>query len=136
MDVVKTEENGYIILGQECIHNYDIYSCETRTKVIILNIGENGNSLDETILSGLYFFESGTPMALANTNQGGYVFSTVPKNGGSVWLYKWGIGEETINKKISPGGLGGESIESTDDNGFIISTTGNIILKTDQSLTF
>lgn len=136
MDVVKTEENGYMILGQECIHNYDIYSCEPRTKVIILNIDENGNSLDETVISGLYFFESGTPMALANTNQGGYVFSTVPKNGGSVWLYKWGSAEETINKKISLSGLGGESIESTDDNGFIISTTGNIILKTDQSLTY
>tara|TARA_B100000214_G_scaffold372773_1_gene351691 strand:- start:2667 stop:4034 length:1368 start_codon:yes stop_codon:yes gene_type:complete len=136
MDIVNTEEEGYMILGQKCAHGYDIYSCGPRTKVLILNIDESGNNLDETILPGLSFYEGGTAMSLAKTHSGGFVFNTYPRTGGSVWLYKWGNSEETINLKISPGGLGGESIERTNDNGFIISTTGNTIIKTDLHLSY
>tara|TARA_B100000073_G_scaffold140365_1_gene115530 strand:- start:1262 stop:2620 length:1359 start_codon:yes stop_codon:yes gene_type:complete len=136
MDVVTTNDGGYMVLGQQCIHNYDIYSCGPKTKVMALMIDEEGNNLEETLLSGLYFFEAGTPMALSNTHQGGFVFSTVPKNGGNVWLYRWGGTVQAIDKKISPGGLGGESIEQTNDHGFIISTTGNTIIKTDSQLSY
>ncbi len=136
MDIVSTEQDGYMILGQKCAHGYDIYSCGPRTKVLLLNIDENGNSLHETLLPGLSFYEAGTSMSLANTSEGGYVFNTYPRNGGNVWLYKWGDSEETIDLKISPGGLGGESIERTSDNGFIISTSGNTIIKTNSSLSY
>ena len=44
--------------------------------------------------------------------------------------------EENINTKISPGGFGGESIERTNDNGFIISTGGGTVLKTDSDLSY
>ena len=132
MDLVSSNQGGYVVLGQQCIHNYDIYSCDAKTKVMILNIDEDGNFLDETLLSGLYFFEAGTPMSLSNSHQNGFVFSTIPQNGGGVWLYKWSGHEEAINKNINIGGLGGESIEKTDDNGFILSTSGNIIIKTDS----
>ena len=104
---------------------------------MILNIDEEGNELAETLLSGLYFYEAGTDMALANTHSGGYVFVTEPKNSKDVWLYKWGESEETMSNKIELDfGFGGESIERTIDNGFIMSTTGRIIIKTDSNLSF
>ena len=57
-------------------------------------------------------------------------------DGGNVWLYKWGDFEDNLNSKISPGGFGGESIEKTLDNGFIISTGGGTVLKTDSHLSY
>ena len=62
--------------------------------------------------------------------------ATSPKNGGNIWLYKWGDYEENLNMKISPGGFGGESIERTSDNGFIISTSGGTVIKTDSQLEY
>ena len=97
---------------------------------------EEGNKLDEKLLAGLSFYEAGTAMSLANTHSGGYVFVTKPKNGGNVWIRKWGGSEKTINIKINPGGLGGESIMMTNDNGFIISTAGRTIIKTDSNLSY
>ena len=98
---------------------------------------EEGNELDETKLSGLYHFEAGTEMALENTHSGGYVFATLPFGNKDIWLYKWGEGEETMNLKIFlDDGIGGESIHRTNDNGFIISTLGCIIIKTDSNLSF
>ena len=41
-----------------------------------------------------------------------------------------------LTQKISPGGFGGESIEKTLDNGFIISTGGGTVLKTDSHLSY
>ena len=136
MDIVKNNQSGYIVLGQKCKHNYNIQNCGSITEVMILDIDEEGNKKDQILLSGLYFYEGGTPMALTSTHLGGFVFNTYPKNGGNVWLYKWGEDEEPINVKINPGGLGGESIERTNDNGFIISTSGNTIIKTDQYLNY
>ena len=136
MDIVRTDSDGYIVVGQKCNHNYNIKSCGPITKVVILKINEDGNELDEKLLSGLYFYEAGTAMSLANTHSGGYVFVTEPRNGGKVWLRKWGGSEETMNIKINPGGLGGESIMRTNDNGFIISTTGGTIIKTDSNLSY
>ena len=137
MDIVsKGNGDGYIVLGQQCKHRYDVHSCGPITKVMILDIDENGNELDQTFLGGLKFYEFGTPMALANTSNNGYVFATNPRNGGNVWLYKWGDYEDNLNLKISPGGFGGESIEKTLDNGFIISTGGGTVLKTDSQLSY
>ena len=133
---VKTDQKGYMVLGQKCNHNYDIFSCGPKTKVMILKINEDGNELDEKLLSGLYFYEAGTAMSLANTHSGGYVFVTEPRNGGNVWIRKWGGSEETMNIKKNPGGLGGESIMRTNDNGFIISTAGGTIIKTDSNLSY
>ena len=137
MDIVrKVNESGYIVLGQQCKHRHDVHACGPITKVMMLDIDENGNSLDQSFLGGLKFYEFGTPMALANTSFGGYVFVTSPKNGGDMWLYKWGAFEENLNMKISPGGFGGESIERTSDNGFIISTSGGTVIKTDSQLEY
>ena len=137
MDIVRKDSDGYIVVGQKCKHNGTIQDCDNKTKVVILNIDEEGNELDETLLSGLYFYESGTDMALANTHSGGYVFVTEPKNSKDVWLYKWGESEETMSNKIELDfGFGGQSIERTNDNGFIMSTTGRIIIKTDSNLSF
>jgi len=136
MDIVKTNQKGYMVLGQKCDHNYDIYSCGPKTKVMILTINEEGNKLDEKILVGLSFYEDGTAMSLANTHSGGYVFVTKPRNGGNIWIRKWGGSEKTINIKKKPGGLGGESIMRTKDNGFIISTAGRTIIKTDSNLSY
>jgi len=41
-----------------------------------------------------------------------------------------------MNIKKNPGGLGGESIMRTNDNGFIISTAGGTIIKTDSNLSY
>ena len=136
MDIVRTDSDGYIVVGQKCNHNYNIKSCGPITKVVILKINEDGNELDEKLLSGLYFYEAGTAMSLANTHSGGYVFVTEPRNGGNVWIRKWGGSEETMNIKKNPGGLGGESIMRTNDNGFIISTAGGTIIKTDSNLSY
>ena len=137
MDIVsKGNEDGYIVLGQQCKHRHDIHACGPITKVMILDIDEDGNSLDQTILSGLKFYEFGTPMALTKTFNDGYIFVTNPIGGGDVWLYKWGDLDENLDLKISPGGFGGESIERTSDKGFIISTGGGIVLKTDSQLSY
>ena len=47
-----------------------------------------------------------------------------------------GGSEETMNIKISPGGLGSQSLERTNDNGFIISTLGSTVIKTDSNLSY
>ena len=71
-----------MVLGQQCNHRYDVYSCGPITKVMILDIDENGNDLSQMFLGGLKFYEFGTPMSLTNTSNGGYVFATNPRNGG------------------------------------------------------
>ena len=137
MDIVKKDEgDGYIVLGQQCKHRYDIHSCGPITKVMILEIDEDGNKMNQTLLGGLKFYEFGTPMAMESTYTGGYVFVSNPKNGGNVWIYQWGDFEDNINLKINPGGFGGESIERTSDNGYIISTGGGTVLKTDSQFSY
>ena len=58
------------------------------------------------------------------------------KNQFGTWFYKWGQNESNIDLKINDAGSGGESIEMSEDGGFIIGTSGNIIIKTDQDLNF
>ena len=135
-DIVKKETGGYMMVGEKCSHNYDIYSCGSKAKVMILNIDEDGNSMDQTILSGLYFFEGGSPISITNTAEGGFIFVAKPKNGGFTWLYKWSDFEDVIDKKVSDAGFGGENVERTLDDGFIISTAGNILIKTDSYLSY
>ena len=125
-----------MVLGEKCVHNYDIYSCDSKAKVMILDIDEDGNSLDQTLLSGLYFFEGGTPMSITNTYTGGFIFVAKPKNGGYTWLYQWGDFEDVIDKKVSDAGFGGKNVEKTQDNGYIISTLGSVLIKTDSNLSY
>jgi len=137
MNIVSANQEGYVVLGQKCAHKGNFSNCNSQTKVVILDIDEEGNELDETKLPGLYHFEAGTEMALENTHSGGYVFATMPSGNKDIWLYKWGESEETMNLKIFlDDGIGGESIHRTNDNGFIISTLGCIIIKTDSNLSF
>ena len=135
-DIVKKETGGYMMIGEKCSHKYDIYSCDSKAKVMILDIDEDGNNINQTILSGLYFYEGGSPISITNTADGGFVFVTKPKNGGYTWLYKWGDSGGIINKKVDDAGYGGENVEKTSDNGFVISTAGNILVKTDPDLSY
>ena len=135
-DIVKKETGGYMMVGEKCSHNYDIYSCGSKAKVMILNIDEDGNSMDQTILSGLYFFEGGSPISITNTTEGGFIFVAKPKNGGYTWLYKWGDFEDVIDEKVSDAGFGGKNVERTQDNGYIISTLGSVLIKTDSNLSY
>ena len=135
-DIVKKETGGYMMVGEKCSHNSDIYSCGSKAKVMILNIDEDGNSMDQTILSGLYFFEGGSPISITNTTEGGFIFVAKPKNGGYTWLYKWGDFEDVIDEKVSDAGFGGKNVERTQDNGYIISTLGSVLIKTDSNLSY
>jgi len=136
VDIIEKETGGYMVLGEKCVHNYDIYSCDSKAKVMILDIDEDGNNLDQILLSGLYFFEGGTPMSITNTYTGGFIFVAKPKNGGYTWLYKWGDFEDVIDEKVSDAGSGGKNVERTQDNGYIISTLGNVLIKTDSNLSY
>ena len=135
-DIVAKESGGYIIAGEKCDHGYNISSCDNRAKIILLEIDEDGNSNQETILNNLYFFEAGSPISISNTSNGGYVFVSKPKNNGYTWFYKWGQNENSIDLKLENAGYGGESIEMSNDGGFIIGTSGRTIIKTDQELNF
>ena len=58
------------------------------------------------------------------------------KNEGRLWIKKWGSGEKNMELKLDVGSLGGRSIMRTNDNGFIISTIGGTIIKTDSNLSY
>ena len=135
-DIVAKEGGGYIIAGEKCDHGYNISSCDNRAKIILLEIDEDGNSNQETVLNNLYFFEAGSPISISNTSNGGYVFVSKPKNNGYTWFYKWGQNENSIDLKLENVCCGGESIELSKDGGFIIGTSGSAIIKTDQELNF
>ncbi len=142
MDIVRTKDSdGYIVLGQKCAHGGRITDCGSDFKAVILKINEEGDKLNESFLSGLSHREWGRAMALANTHLGGYVFVTqsVPrpsKKEGKLWIKKWGSGEKNMELKLDVGLLGGRSIMRTNDNGYIISTTGGTIIKTDSNLSY
>ena len=135
-DIVAKEGGGYIIAGEKCDHGYNISSCDNRAKIILLEIDEDGNSNQETVLNNLYFFEAGSPISISNTSNGGYAFVSKPKNNGYTWFYKWGQNENSIDLKLENAGYGGESIELSKDGGFIIGSSGSTIIKTDQELNF
>ena len=101
-----------------------------------MEIDEDGNSNQETVLNDLYFFEAGSPISISNTSKGGYAFVSKPKNNGYTWFYKWGQNENSIDLKLENVCCGGESIELSKDGGFIIGTSGSTIIKTDQELNF
>ena len=134
-DIVAMETGGYIVVGEECDHGYDISTCTDRAKIIILEIDENGDAQQQTLLDNLYFFESGSPLSVSRTKNNGYAFVSNHKNQFGTWLYKWGQNESNIDLKIDDAG-GGESIEMSEDGGFIIGTSGNIIIKTDKDFNF
>lgn len=133
-DIIQNEPEGYVIIGESCEHNYDIYSCDSKSKVMILHIDENGNSLNQNLISGLEFYEAGSYLSITNTINGGFVFVSKPRNGGYTWLYKWGGNDVITEKKLNNAGFGGVNIERTIDDGYIISTSGNILIKTDSEL--
>jgi hypothetical protein len=137
MDIVRRDSDGYIVLGQKCHHGDKIKECGPITKAVILKLNEEGDKLNENLLPGLSFREWGRAMALANTHSGGYVFVTEPRDAKkNLWIKKWGSNEKNEDIKISLGSLGGRSIMRTNDNGFIISTTGGTIIKTDSNLSY
>jgi len=139
-DIVRTtDSDGYIVLGQKCAHRGagGLGYCAPDFKAVILKINEEGDKLNESFLPGLSHREWGRAMALANTHLGGYVFVTEPRSSkNNLWIRKWGSGEKNMELKLDLGSLGGRSIMRTNDNGFIISTTGGTIIKTDSNLSY
>ena len=136
MDIVRTtDSDGYIVLGQKCAHGGRIMDCGSDFKAVILKINEEGDKLNESFLPGLSHREWGRAMALANTHLGGYVFVTKSKGKNNLWIKKWGSGEKNMELKLDVGS-GGTSIMRTNDNGFIISTIGGTIIKTDSNLSY
>ncbi len=109
--------------------------CAPDFKAVILKINEEGDKLNESFLPGLSHREWGRAMALANTHLGGYVFVTQSKGKNNLWIKKWGSGEKNMELKLDVGS-GGTSIMRTNDNGFIISTIGGTIIKTDSNLSY
>jgi hypothetical protein len=137
-DIVRrTSSDGYVVLGQKCSHGGRIFDCDFKYRAMFLKINEEGDEIKESVFQNLYHYEWGTPMALANTHSGGYVFVTEPNSSkNNLWIRKWGSGEKTMELKLRVGSLGGRSIMRTNDNGFIISTTGGTIIKTDSNLSY
>ena len=137
-DIVRTtDSDGYIVLGQKCAHRGagGLGDCAPDFKAVILKINEEGDKLNESFLPGLSHREWGRAMALANTHLGGYVFVTQSKGKNNLWIKKWGSGEKNMELKLDVGS-GGTSIMRTNDNGFIISTIGGTIIKTDSNLSY
>lgn len=131
-DVVRGNYGGYLIVGEQCVHNYDIFSCDNKTKVMVLEIDENGNQTKLEYVNGLYFYESGSHVSVTNSNNNGYVFVSKPKSNGYTWIYNWVESENLHNIKLNDAGYGGQSIEKTEDGGYIIGTSGNIIVKSNS----
>ena len=44
--------------------------------------------------------------------------------------------EGVIDEKVSDAGFGGKNVERTQDNGYIISTLGSVLIKTDSNLSY
>jgi hypothetical protein len=135
-DAVINQNGGYVVVGEQCEHDYDIHSCDNKAKVIILEIDENGNQTKLDYINGLYFFESGSNISITNSHSNGFVFLSKPKDKGYTWIYNWNEGGEIFDLKLIDAGFGGQSIEKTQDGGYIIGTYGNIIIKSNSSFEY
>ncbi|MEC7730599.1 MAG: hypothetical protein VX497_04870 [Candidatus Neomarinimicrobiota bacterium] len=130
-DVVAIENGGYAMIGDMCLHNYNINTCGSVAKVLYIKVDENGEKVEEKSWSGLKFMERIPHFSITTTSSGGIAWTAEHKNKGS-WVHKWGSMEDTTT--IYTNGNGGFDINKTSDNGFIIGTLGGTIIKTDSEL--
>ena len=129
-DIAPIKSGGYILIGNKCAHLYDIGSCGQNAKVLIMQIDEEGNNLNQEVVSGLKWMERIPYYSIATTNDG-YAWVAEHKNNGT-WIY-----QTTPNADpsyIFTDGFGGFEINHTTDGGFIIGTMGGIVIKTDSEL--
>jgi len=95
-----------------------------------MQIDEEGNNLNQEVVSGLKWMERIPYYSIATTNDG-YAWAAEHKNNGT-WIY-----QTTPNADpsyIFTDGFGGFEINHTTDGGFIIGTMGGIVIKTDSEL--
>ena len=52
-DIAPIKSGGYMLIGNKCAHLYDIGSCGQKAKVLIMQIDEEGNNLNDEVVSGL-----------------------------------------------------------------------------------
>ena len=132
-DIVSLEDGGYAIIGDKCDHNYNIGTCGSVAKVLLIQIDDDGNLTEEKTFSGLKFLERMPYFSITTTARGGIAWTAEHKVHGT-WIYKWGPNEDTVN--VYSDGIGGFEINRTVDEGFIIGTWGGIIIKTDSELSY
>ena len=56
-DIVGMDDGGYAIIGDKCDHNYNIGTCGSVAKVLLIQIDEEGNLIEEKTFSDLNFLE-------------------------------------------------------------------------------
>ena len=130
-DIVSLDGGGDAIIGDKCDHNYNIGTCGSVAKVLLIQIDDEGNLIEEKTFSGLNFLERMPYFSITTTAHGGLAWTAEHKVHGT-WIHKWGPDEDTVN--VYANGYGGFEINRTSDDGFIIGTWGGIIIKTDSEL--
>ncbi len=126
-DIVRLESGGYGIIGEKCPNTPS--HCTNATRVMYLQIDENGNQVASDIFNQNGFCSG---HAITTTHDGGIAW--VGERGNyNLWMYQWDSNNQPleVTEQLGPG----YSIEKTHDGGFVISTGSNII-KTDAEFNF
>ena len=126
-DIVRLESGGYGIIGEKCPNTPS--HCTNATRVMYLQIDENGNQVTSDIFNRNGFCSG---HAITTTHDGGIAW--VGERGNyNLWMYQWDSNNQPleVTEQLGPG----YSIEKTHDGGFVISTGSNII-KTDAEFNF
>ena len=126
-DIVRIESGGYGIIGEKCPNTPS--HCTNATRVMYLQIDENGNQVSSDIFNRNGFCSG---HAITTTHDGGIAW--VGERGNyNLWMYQWDSNNQPleVTEQLGPG----YSIEKTHDGGFVISTGSNII-KTDAEFNF
>ena len=130
-DIISLESGGYAVIGNQCIHESNLSSCDWKSKLVVFQISEEGDYLTESTFSGLKFLERMPYYSITTTAFGGLAWTAEHRNKGT-WIHKWGPNEDTVS--IFSDGFGGFEINSTHDNGFVIGTWRGELIKTDSEL--
>ena len=119
------------MIGNQCIHESNLSSCDWKSKLIVFQIDEDGEYLTENIFSGLKFLERMPYYSITTTAFGGLAWTAEHRNQGT-WIHKWEPNEDTVS--VFSSGFGGFEINKTQDNGFVIGTWKGELIKTDSEL--
>ncbi len=130
-DIISMESGGYAVIGNQCVHQSNLNSCGWNSKLVVLQINDEGEYLTENIFPGLKFHERLPYYSITTTAFGGLAWTAEHKNKGT-WIHKWGPNEDTVSVYID--GIGGFEINNTQDNGFVIGTWMGELIKTNSEL--
>jgi len=126
-DIVKILSGGYAIIGEKCPRTPS--DCLNATRVMYLQIDENGNQISSEIFNRNGFCSG---HSITTTHDGGIAW--VGERGNyNTWMYQW----DSNNQPFEVTGIFGPGygIEKTLDGGFVISTGGSVI-KTDSEFNY